>query len=145
MANNPQFGLQRVYLKDLSFESPLSPAIFTREWKPSVKVDMNVRHNKIDEETYEVILMVTLESSLEDEAFGLIEVQQAGIFMAKGLDEEQLRQALAIVAPTTLFPYLREVVDSVSVKGGFPAVNMNPVNFEAIYAQQTAQASGEKH
>lgn len=136
----PQFAVQKIYLKDASLESPLGAAVFTKQWNPKFNVDLNTKSDKLQEDTYEVVLTVTLTAKLEEEAALLIEVQQAGIFLVKGVEGEQLRQTLAIAAPNILFPYLREAVDALALKGGFPAVSLQPVNFEALYVQAVKQA-----
>jgi preprotein translocase subunit SecB len=138
-----KFALQRIYTKDVSFESPASPVIFTKAWKPKIQVDLNTRSKAVADNTFEVVLTVTITAKLEDEetAF-LVEIHQAGLFVAEGIEGEQLRQLLGIACPNMLFPYLREAVDALVVKGGFPALALQPVNFEALYRQaEEAQAA----
>ena len=132
----PQFALQRIYLKDSSFESPRSPAVFQSQWQPTINFDIKTRSDKIQESVYEVVLMLTVEAKLEDQAAFLVEVHQAGIFTARDFDELQLEQLLATVCPNILFPYAREVIDSLVTKGSFPALMLSPINFDALYAQQ---------
>jgi preprotein translocase subunit SecB len=139
-----QFGVQRIFVKDASFESPMGVAVFGKPWQPKVNVDMNTKSEKVSDENYEVVLTVTVTANLEDEAALLIEVQQAGVFMAKGLEPESLRQALGIMAPSLLFPYLRETIDSLAVKGGFPPISLQPINFEALYRQASQQAAQQQ-
>jgi preprotein translocase subunit SecB len=143
MADTPQtFALQRIYLKDSSLESPASPMVFTKAWKPKFKVDLNTRSQHIAEKSHEVVLTVTLTAELDDEKVLLIEVQQAGLFAIEGIEGDNLKQVLGIACPNLLFPYAREAVDSLALKGGFPAVGLQPVNFEALFreAQKQAQA-----
>jgi preprotein translocase subunit SecB len=142
-----QFSVQRVYVKDISFEAPMGAELFTKNWQPKVNVDMNTSSNKITEDTYEVVVAVTLTGALEEQTAFLIEVQQAGLFVAKGIEGEELRQAMGIVAPNLLFPYLREAVDNLSLKGGFPAIGLQPVNFEGLYRQaaEKQQNGGAAH
>ena len=136
-----QFVMQRIYAKDLSFESPATPAIFKKQWQPKVSVDLNTKSDKIDDEgNYEVVLTVTITSKVDEETAFLVEVQQAGIFFITGIEGENLRRVLATAAPNILFPYARENIDSVCVKGGFPAVMLAPVNFDALYQQAVAQS-----
>ncbi len=135
-----QFGIQRIYVKDSSFEAPLGAKLFTKQWKPQMNVDLNTTNSKLTEDTFEVVLMATITGKLDGESAFLIEVQQAGIFLVKGVDDEPLRQALAIMAPNLLFPYLREAIDSLALKGGFPAIGLQPVNFEALFRQTVQQA-----
>ena len=138
-APQQQFAVQRVYIKDSSFESPMGATLFTKQWQPNINVEMNTAVNKVGEETFEVVLTITVTAKLEEETAALIEVQQAGLFIAKGIEGEQLNQALGIFSPNLLFPYVRETIDGMSLKGGFPAIGLQPVNFEAIYRQRVAQ------
>jgi preprotein translocase subunit SecB len=143
-----QFVMQRIYNKDVSFESPATPNIFTKQWQPKVNVDLNTRSNPIDEKgNFEVVLSITLTAKLDDESAFLVEVKQAGIFFITGFEENQLRRLLGTAAPNVLFPYARENIDSLIVKGGFPPVMLAPVNFDALYdqaiQQQAAQAAAE--
>ena len=140
-AAQPKFALQRIYVKDASFESPSAPVIFTKAWKPKIQVDLNTRSNPVAENNFEVILTVTITAKLEDdETAFLVEIHQGGLFLAEGIEGEQLRQLLGIACPNMLFPYLREAVDALVVKGGFPALALQPVNFEALYRQAQQQA-----
>lgn len=139
--NEQQFAVQRLYIKDVSFESPLGAAVFAKQWTPEVKVDLSSRNSKINDGQYEVVLSVTITAQIEGEVAFLIEVQQAGLFIVKGLDDEQLRRALGVMCPNLLFPYVREVIDSLAIKGGFPAIGLQPVNFEALYMQAKQKAA----
>lgn len=146
-----QFVMQRIYNKDVSFESPATPNVFTKQWQPKVNVDLNSRSNPIDENgNFEVVLSITLTAKVDDETAFLVEVKQAGIFFITGFEENQLRRLLGTAAPNVLFPYARENIDSLIVKGGFPPVMLAPVNFDALYDQalqqqaaQAAQAAAE--
>lgn len=141
----PQFALQRIYLKDSSFESPRSPAVFQGQWQPKINFDIKTRNSKIQDGVFEVVLVLTVEATLEEEPAFVVEVHQAGVFTAKDFDNVQLEQLLATVCPNILFPYAREMIDSLVVKGSFPALMLAPINFEALYAQQkqAAEANGE--
>lgn len=132
----PQFALQRLYLKDSSFESPRSPQVFQGQWTPKVNFDIKTKSNKIQDELYEVVLVVTAEAQLDDQPAFLVEVHQAGIFACKDFDDDQVAQLLATVCPNILFPYARESIDSLVTKGSFPALMLSPINFDALYAQQ---------
>ena len=135
-----QFAMQRIYNKDLSFESPSTPEVFKKQWQPKVNVDLNTKSDKIDEQgNYEVVLTITLTAKVEDDTAFLVEVQQAGIFFIAGFEGEDLRRILGTAAPNILFPYARECIDSMCVRGGFPAVQLAPVNFDALYQQALAQ------
>ncbi|MEE4661209.1 MAG: protein-export chaperone SecB [Halieaceae bacterium] len=135
-----QFALQRVYLKDLSFESPATPGIFRQEYKPQVNVDLRTRSSKIQEDNYEIVLTITVTAKMGEQTVFLIEVQQAGIFLVSGIEGEELRQVLAIFCPNMLFPYARETIDNIATRGTFPALMLAQVNFEGLYAQAVQQA-----
>ncbi len=136
-----QFLMQRIYIKDVSFESPETPLLFKKQWQPKISVDLNTKGEAIDEQgNFEVILTITITAKLEEETAFLIELQQAGIFAILGFEGEQLRRMLATAAPNVLFPYARETLDSICVKGGFPALMLAPVSFEALYQQALQQA-----
>ncbi|MFK8041929.1 protein-export chaperone SecB [Congregibacter sp.] len=140
-----QFVLQRIYNKDLSFESPATPEIFKKQWQPKVNVDLNTRSNAIDEEgNFEVVLTITVTSKMEEDTAFLVEVQQAGIFFITGFEQEQLRRVLGTAAPNILFPYARETIDNLVVKGGFPALMLSPVSFDALFEQALAQQAQQQ-
>lgn len=143
----PQFAVQRIYLKDCSFESPRSPAVFQGQWQPKINFDIKTRNSKVQDDVFEVVLVLTVEATLEEEPGFIVEVHQAGIFTAKDFGDGELEQLVATVCPTILFPYARETIDSLVVKGSFPALMLAPINFDALYTQQKmaaeAQANGE--
>ncbi|MEM1229202.1 MAG: protein-export chaperone SecB [Pseudomonadota bacterium] len=144
-----QLRLERIYLKDASFESPSTPAVFTQQWQPNFQLDLNTRTEGIGENRVEVVLMATLKADLPELADGprtafIAEVQQAGLFTVEGGDDASRRMALGIACPTMLFPYVRATMDDIVVKGGFPAVQLAPVNFEALYRQAEARAAQEQ-
>jgi len=133
------FALQRIYVKDISFESPNSPEVFQKQWEPEVKLDLSTKNKLVAKDIYEVVISVTLTTSVEDMTAYIIEVQQAGIFMVRELEGTQLAQTLNAYCPNLLFPYLRETVDAALVKGSFPAIMLAPMNFDAIFAQAMMQ------
>ena len=140
-----QFAMQRIYNKDISFESPSTPDIFRKQWQPKVNVDLNTKSDKVDEQgNFEVVLTITITAKVEDDTAFLVEVQQAGIFMITGFEGEDLRRILGTAAPNILFPYARENIDSLCVKGGFPPVMLAPVNFDALYQQALNQAEQQQ-
>ena len=132
----PQFALQRIYLKDSSFESPGSPTVFQGQWIPKINFDIKSKHEKLPNDLYEVVLVLTVEAQIDEKVAFLVEVHQAGLFAAQGFDEPQTEQMLATVCPTILFPYAREAIDSLVLKGSYPALALAPINFDAIYQQQ---------
>lgn len=144
MADQPQkqFAIQKLYLKDLSFETPNSPGIFTQRWEPQVEFNLESRAQMLKEDLYEVVLTVTIIVKLGQMTAYLIEAAQAGIFSIQGFNQEELDPLLGIYCPNILFPYAREVVSDLSLKGGFMPMLLPPVNFEAIYAQKVKQQAG---
>lgn len=140
-----QFAMQRIYTKDMSFESPSTPDVFKKQWQPAVNVDLNTKSNQIDDSgNFEVVLSVTITAKIEEETAFLVEVQQAGIFLITGIEGDDLRRVLGTAAPNILFPYARESIDTLCVKGGFPPVMLAPVNFDALYQQALAQAAAQQ-
>ena len=135
-----QFAMQRIYLKDLSFEAPMGAEAFRKQWKPQVNQELNTKTNKIDEGLFEVTLTLTITVKLEEETAFLVEVHQAGLFGIQGIEGQQLAQVLNTVCPNILFPYAREAIDNVITKGSFPALMLPPINFDALFAQAVAQA-----
>ena len=133
-----QFAIQRIYTKDLSFESPNAPQVFLGEWKPEINVGIQSQVNKLSEESIEVVLTINVEAAQGEHTAFMVEVQQAAIFMVQGFSEEELGPLLGIGAPNALFPYAREVVSDLVTRGSFPQFVLQPVNFEAMYAQQAA-------
>lgn len=143
--NEPQFLLQRIYVRDLSFEAPKSPAIFRQQWEPSVSLDLNTRQKGLEGDFHEVVLTLSVTVKNGEEVAFIAEVQQAGIFLIKGLDEGSMSHTLGAFCPNILFPYARETLDSLVTRGSFPALMLAPVNFDMLYAQelQRMQESGE--
>lgn len=132
-ASEHRYVLQRIYLKDVSFESPNSPDVFANEWKPQVSVNFSTRSRPVDDDVYEVILTLTCEAKQEEKTAFLIELHQAGVFTAKGFAPDELRQILGVHCPQNLFPFAREAIADLSLKGGFPQILLQPVNFEMLY------------
>ena len=139
----PQFTIQRIYTKDVSFETPNSPAIFQKEWTPEVKLDMDTRSNKLDEGIFEVVLALTVTASIGEETAFLCEIQQAGIFQIAELEELQMAHMRGAFCPNILFPYAREAVSALVNKGTFPQLNLAPVNFDALFAQYMQQRAAQ--
>jgi preprotein translocase subunit SecB len=139
-----QFALQRIFIRDLSFEVPLGAQVFTKQWQPQVHVDLNTKSDRVADDIYEVVLTVTITAKLGNETAFLVEVQQAGLFLVKGVEGEQLRRVLMIMSPNILFPYARETVDSLTTRGSFPPIMLQPVNFEALYLQALQQAEQQQ-
>lgn len=134
-ANAPQFEIQRIYVKDMSFEAPNTPHTFVEDWKPEVQLNLETKSNRIQDNTHEVVLSVTATVTTSKKSAFLVEVHQAGIFVINGFPSEQLRQMLGSFCPNILFPYAREVISDVVMRGGFPQLILAPVNFDMLYAQ----------
>lgn len=138
----PTFNIEKLYVKDLSLEVPHAPSIFLEREAPQIDLQLNTEHSAIDAGIYEVVITLTLTAKLtsKDKIMFLIEAKQAGIFHLQNIPSSELEALLAVVCPNILYPYIREVVTDVSVRAGFAPVLLNPVNFEALYQQQKAQA-----
>ena len=143
--NEQQFAVQRLYIKDLSFEAPMGAEAFTKQWQPAVNQELGNKVNKLDDNNYEVILTITITVKLGEETAFLIEVHQAGIFNITGLEEQQLAHVLNTMCPQILFPYAREAIDNVITKGSFPALMLPPINFDALFAQAVQQSQDAKN
>lgn len=142
-----EFALKRIYVKDISFEAPNSPFIFAKEWKPQSNLNLNSSVNKLESDTYEVTLSVTVTAKDDDKTVFLVEVEQAGIFLMKNFPENEMGHMLGAYCPNILFPYAREVVSDLVNKGSFPQLLLHPVNFDALYnqhLQQVRQQSAEQ-
>lgn len=147
-AQEQQFVIQKLYLKDVSFESPNAPKVFADgDWKPEVNVQLNSANQSIGQDTYEVDLKITVTARQNNKTAFLVELTQSGIFTVAGFDQENLRGMLGAFCPETLFPFAREAIAELVSKGGFPPLLLAPVNFNALYmqqAQQQAAAAQEK-
>lgn len=141
-----QFAVQRIYIKDLSFESPNAPEVFRGEWKPQNELNVNTKVNRLGEQAFEVILSVTVTAKVGDKTAFIVEVHQAGIFTLGGFSDQELGPMLGAYCPNLLFPYAREAVSDLVTKGSFPQLALQHVSFDALYAQhqqQAGNASGE--
>ena len=134
-----QFDIQKLFVRDLSFESPQAPVIFTEQWQPSTDVNLSSRFDVLGDDHYLVDLKIQITAKQNDKVSFLIEVVQSGIFLLKGFAQEQQDQLLNSYCTNTLFPFAREVISESVTKGGFPPLVLAPVNFDALYAQKLAQ------
>ena len=140
-----QFAIQKIYLKDVSFESPNSPHSFTDgEWKPQVNVNLDSSNQTIAQDTYEVVLSITVTAKQNDKTAFLVEIKQAGIFTMSGFPEENLAGMIGAYCPEALFPFAREAISEMVSKGGFPPLLLAPVNFNALFTQQMQQKAEEQ-
>lgn len=134
-----QFSIQKVYVKDISFETPNTPEAFKMEWKPVVEMHMTNEGTPLGDDLFDVVLSVTLTVKIGDKTAYLVEINQAGIFLIKNIPEDVIGRMLATVCANILFPFAREAVSDIVTRGGFPQLLLSPVNFEALYAQQQQQ------
>ena len=137
--NQPVFSIEKVYVKDVSLEIPNAPQVFLEREAPTVDIQLHHNSAKVDEGVYQTVLTITVTAKAQEKTMFLVEVAQAGIFVARNIPEQELEAVLGIACPNILFPYAREVVSDLTSRAGFPPVILSPVNFEAIYAQQRAQ------
>ena len=130
-----QFTVEKIYVKDVSFEAPNAPAVFNEQGQPQLNMNLNQKVGRLDGDLFEVILGVTLTCTLNDKTVYLAEVEQAGIFGLAGFDERALDMMLGTYCPNVLFPYVRQSISDLITNGGFPPFYMQPINFEALYAE----------
>ena len=135
-----QFSLERIYLKDVSYEAPAVPAVFTQQLNPQLNIQIGISHGVLSEAQgiHEVVLAVTASAKNGDKTIFLVEIHQAGLFRVTGATGEVLAKTLEIACPYILLPFAREAVNDFVSKGGFPQLLLNPINFEALYDQKQA-------
>jgi preprotein translocase subunit SecB len=134
----PQLALQNVYLKDCSYEAPNGPRV-DGNWNPQINLDLHTTANGLTPELREVVLTVTVAAKQNDVTIFLVEVKQAGVFLMRNLNEQDVKRAVSSVCPSVLFPYARAAVSNLVTQGGFPQFLLPPVNFDALYAQSANQ------
>jgi len=139
----PMFQIQRIYLKDLSLEQPNSPQILLQPGQPAVEINLTLGAEPIADGIFEVTVMATVTTKVNDKALFLVEAKQGGIFEIRNVPEEQLKQILGIACPNIVYPFLRAIVADVCTRAGFPPVMLSEVNFQAMYEAQQAQAAAE--
>ena len=145
-AQAAQFTIEKLYLKDVSFEAPNAPQVFNEQGQPQLSMNLNQKVGRLSDGAFEVVLGVTLTCTLNDKTVYLAEVAQAGIFGLAGFDDRTLDMMLGTYCPNVLFPYVRQIVSDLVQGGGFPPLFLQPINFDAIYAEQQrrrAEASAE--
>ena len=140
-AQQPGFSIEKIYVKDASLEIPNAPQIFTDRTQPQVSIELSNVAQQIEENIFEVAIKVTVTSKIEDKTVFLVEVTQAGIFQISNVPAENIELIVGITCPNILFPYARESVSDLIVRAGFQPVLLNPINFEALFAQQKQQQS----
>ncbi|URJ25071.1 protein-export chaperone SecB [Candidatus Blochmannia ocreatus (nom. nud.)] len=129
------FCIQRIYVKDISFESPNTPEIFQIHWSPKIQVDLNTNSKNIYKDIYEVTLCVTATAKIGENTAFLCQIKQAGIFNISGLNDTQIARYLHVYCPEILFPYVNECFNNQISKGSFPQINLNPINFNTLFIQ----------
>jgi len=142
-AQQGQFNIQKIYTKDISFEAPNSPKVFTEKWEPQNNLDLNTNANPIADNTFEVVLSLTVTAKPGDNTAYLCEVQQAGIFTIEGFSETNQHAMLGSFCPNILFPYAREAISDIVTRGGFPQLLLAPINFDALYEQHMQQQNAQ--
>jgi preprotein translocase subunit SecB len=142
-ANAPQMSLQKIYVKDVSFETPNAPEIFNEQGQPEIKMNLNQKVKKLADNTYEVVLSVTVTCNILEKTAYLVEVQKAGVFSLANFEENMLHQTLGSYCPNVLFPYARQIISDLVMNGGFQPLLLQPVNFDQLYAQQMQQAQAQ--
>jgi len=142
--NQPVFSIEKLYVKDISLEIPNAPQVFLEREAPTVDVQLHHNSTALDSGVYQTVLTVTVTAKAAEKTLFLVEVAQAGIFAVRNVPQQDIDPILGIACPNILFPYAREVVSDVVVRAGFPPVVLNPVNFEAIYAQQQQQQAPQQ-
>jgi len=141
-ATEKQIGIQKIYIKDFSFESPSAPEVFsTSDWTPKTNLNLRSSHSKSVGNNHEIILTVTVETKHADKTLFLVELQQAGLFHITGYNGEEFAAIVGSFCPNVLFPYARETIATAISKGGFPEFLLQPINFDALYAQSRQQVA----
>ena len=143
-ATGPQFAIEKLYVKDLSLEVPNAPQIFLDREPPQIAIELQTNVNSLGDNMYDVSLKVTVTAKAGEKTVFLVEVAQAGVFGVTGVPEDQLQPILMIACPNILFPYARETISTTVTRAGFLPVLLNPVNFEALYAQQQAAKQAQQ-
>jgi preprotein translocase subunit SecB len=139
-AGEKQFAIQKLYTKDISFETPNSPSIFTQKWEPALDLNLGTHVEPLENSMFEVILDITVTVKIGEATAYLVEVAQAGIFTIAGFTEQEMGPMMGSFCPNILFPYAREVISDLVNKGGFPQLVLAPVNFDALYMQHLQQS-----
>ncbi len=135
----PVFGIEKLYVKDLSLEVPNAPEVFLEREQPQIEIQLNTSGRGVGEGVFEVVLTVTVTAKMGEKTVFLVEVGQAGIFRIQNVPEEQMEPLIAVACPNILFPYAREAVSDAVSRAGFQPIVLQPVNFEGMYMQRLQQ------
>lgn len=138
-----QFQLQRIYIKDLSFEAPRAPEVLRNEWKPEVNLEVNHSATKVEGDIHEIVLKITVTVTNQEKSAFVCEIHQAGLFLIAGIEGVQYEHVLKGVCPNILFPYARETVSDLVARGTFPQFLLQPINFEAAFVEQMRRQQAE--
>jgi preprotein translocase subunit SecB len=141
--NGPVFTVEKLYVKDVSFEVPGAPQVFSEQAQPQLQLNLNQRVQRLSENAYEVVLGLTLTCNLEDKAVYLAEVQQAGVFGLRGFEPQTLDAMLGIQCPNVLYPYARQLISDLVQAGGFPPFYLQPISFDGLYAEGLRQRAAQ--
>jgi preprotein translocase subunit SecB len=142
--NGPTFAVEKIYVKDVSFEAPGAPQVFTEQGQPNLEMNLNQRVQRVADNLFEVELGVTLSCKLAEKTIYLVEVRQAGLFGLGGFDDQTLDGMLGVHCPNILYPYARQAVSDLITAGGFPPFLLQPINFEALYAEGIRQRAAQQ-
>ncbi|MBX3712155.1 MAG: protein-export chaperone SecB [Lysobacter sp.] len=142
--NGPTFAVEKIYVKDVSFEAPGAPQVFTEQGQPNLEMNLNQRVQRVADNLFEVELGVTLSCKLAEKTIYLVEVRQAGLFGLGGFDDQTLDAMLGVHCPNILYPYARQAVSDLITAGGFPPFLLQPINFEALYAEGIRQRAAQQ-
>lgn len=140
----PAFGIEKIYVKDLSLEIPHAPQVFLGTETPKIGIEVHNAAAALGNDVYEAVITVTITSKVEEKTVFLVEVAQAGIFQIRNVPQENIEGILGVACPNILFPFAREVVSDIVTRAGFPPVLLNPINFEAIYLQQKNEQQAQQ-
>ena len=140
-----QFSIQKIYVRDISFETPNTPLVFQEKWEPETNMQLGNKATVLAEGVHEVILSVTVTAKLGDKTAYLAEVQQCGIFNVTGYDQNELPPIMGSLCPNILFPFAREAIADLVTRGGFPQLLLSPVNFDALFAEYAAQQQKQQN
>lgn len=142
-APQAQFALERIYLKDASFEMP-SAAVFTKQWNPELDINLKSTAEQLDPSHFEVAIQVVVTAKNENETAFIVDVTQAGIFLVDGIEEDRIPYLIGAYCPSILFPFLREAVNELVTKGSFPQLLLSPINFDAEFEANMARLEAEQ-
>ena len=143
--NQPSFLIQKIYTKDVSFESINSPACFKDQWNPESNFNVDIHTEKLADQNFELSLTITITTKNNEANAYVVEATQIGIFTIENMPEDQKETVLNTYCANALFPYAKRIIDSSVIKGGFLPLNLSPINFDAIYMQKKSQAEQEAH